>query len=141
MAIRAIVYKTIREEIRLLSGNTDINKIKFADITSFITINEDYNVDRYVIGVPFSIDYTKISNKSSKWICQWNLDNALKILYTYGSLAISDEASYYIDTYTNSLIEKDDNVHVIANQMRLIKLLEEFIVEMTKGNVKKRTIR
>lgn len=141
MAIRAIVYKTIREEIRLLSGNTDINKIKFADITSFITINEDYNVDRYVIGVPFSIDYTKISNKSSKWICQWNLDDALKILYTYGSLAISDEASYYIDTYTNSLIEKDDNVHVIANQMRLIKLLEEFIVEMTKGNVKKRTIR
>lgn len=141
MAIRAIVYKTIREEIRLLSGNTDINKIKFADITSFITINEDYNVDRYVIGVPFSIDYTKISNKSSKWICQWNLDNALKILYTYGSLAISDEASYYIDTYTNSLIEKDDNVHVIANQMRLIKLLEEFIIEMTKGNVKKRTIR
>lgn len=141
MAIRAIVYKTIREEIRLLSGNTDINKIKFADITSFITINEDYNVDRYVIGVPFSIDYTKISNKSSKWICQWNLDNALKILYTYGSLAISDEASYYIDTYTNSLIEKDDNVHVIANQMQLIKLLEEFIIEMTKGNVKKRTIR
>lgn len=141
MAIRAIVYKTIREEIRLLSGNTDINKIKFADITSFITINEDYNVDRYVIGVPFSIDYTKISNKSSKWICQWNLDNALKILYTYGSLAISDEASYYMDTYTNSLIEKDDNVHVIANQMRLIKLLEEFIVEMTKGNVKKITIR
>lgn len=141
MAIRAIVYKTIREEIRLLSGNTDINKIKFADITSFITINEDYNVDRYVIGVPFSIDYTKISNKSSKWICQWNLDDALKILYTYGSLAISDEASYYIDTYTNSLIEKDDNVHVIANQMRLIKLLEEFIVEMTKSNVKKRTIR
>lgn len=141
MAIRAIVYKTIREEIKLLSGNTDINKIKFADITSFITINEDYNVDRYVIGVPFSIDYTKISNKSSKWICQWNLDDALKILYTYGSLAISDEASYYIDTYTNSLIEKDDNVHVIANQMRLIKLLEEFIVEMTKGNVKKRTIR
>lgn len=141
MAIRAIVYKTIREEIRLLSGNTDIDKIRFADITSFITINEDYNVDRYVIGVPFSIDYTKISNKSSKWICQWNLDNAFKILYTYGSLAISDEASYYIDTYTNSLIEKDDNVHVIANQMRLIKLLEEFIVEMTKGNVKKRTIR
>lgn len=141
MAIRAIVYKTIREEIRLLSGNADIDKIRFGDITSFITINEDYNVDRYVIGVPFSIDYTKISNKSSKWICQWNLDNALKILYTYGSLAISDEASYYIDTYTNSLIEKDDNVHVIANQMRLIKLLEEFIVEMTKGNVKKRTIR
>ncbi len=141
MAIRAIVYKTIREEIRLLSGNADIDKIRFGDITSFITINEDYNVDRYVIGVPFSIDYTKISNKSSKWICQWNLDDALKILYTYGSLAISDEASYYIDTYTNSLIEKDDNVHVIANQMRLIKLLEEFIVEMTKGNVKKRTIR
>ena len=141
MAIRAIVYKTIREEIRLLSGNADIDKIRFGDITSFITINEDYNVDRYVIGVPFSIDYTKISNKSSKWICQWNLDNALKILYTYGSLAISDEASYYMDTYTNSLIEKDDNVHVIANQMRLIKLLEEFIVEMTKGNVKKRTIR
>lgn len=141
MTIRAIVYKTIREEIRLLSGNADIDKIRFGDITSFITINEDYNVDRYVIGVPFSIDYTKISNKSSKWICQWNLDDALKILYTYGSLAISDEASYYIDTYTNSLIEKDDNVHVIANQMRLIKLLEEFIVEMTKGNVKKRTIR
>ena len=141
MAIRAIVYKTIREEIRLLSGNADIDKIRFGDITSFITINEDYNVDRYVIGVPFSIDYTKISNKSSKWICQWNLDDALKILYTYGSLAISDEASYYMDTYTNSLIEKDDNVHVIANQMRLIKLLEEFIVEMTKGNVKKRTIR
>lgn len=141
MAIRAIVYKTIREEIRLLSGNADIDKIRFGDITSFITINEDYNVDRYVIGVPFSIDYTKISNKSSKWICQWNLDDALKILYTYGSLAISDEASYYIDTYTNSLIEKDNKVHVIANQMRLIKLLEEFIVEMTKGNVKKRTIR
>lgn len=141
MAIRAIVYKTIREEIRLLSGNADIDKIRFGDITSFITINEDYNVDRYVIGVPFNIDYTKISKKTSRWICQWNLDNALKILYTYGSLAISDEASYYMDTYTNSLIEKDDNVHVIANQMRLIKLLEEFIVEMTKGNVKKRTIR
>ena len=141
MAIRAIVYKTIREEIRLLSGNADIDKIRFGDITSFTIVYEDYDVERYVIGVPFNIDYTKISNKSSKWICQWNLDNAFKILYTYGSLAISDEASYYIDTYTNSLIEKDDNVHVIANQMRLIKLLEEFIVEMTKGNVKKITIR
>ena len=141
MAIRAIVYKTIREEIRLLSGNADIDKIGFGDIISFTTIGEDYNVERYVIGAPFIIDNTRISNKTSRWICQWNLDNALKILYTYGSLAISDEASYYIDTYTNSLIEKDDNVHVIANQMQLIKLLEEFIVEMTKGNVKKRTIR
>ena len=141
MTIRAIVYKTIRGEIKLLSSNTDIDKIRWGDITSFTTIGEDYDVERYVIGTPFTIDNTRISKKASRWICQWNLDNALKILYTYGSLAISDEASYYIDTYTNSLIEKDDNVHVIANQMRLIKLLEEFIIEMNKGNVKKRTIR
>lgn len=141
MAIRVIVYKTIKGEIKLLSGNIDIDKIRWGDITSFTTIGEDYDVERYVIGTPFIIDNTRISKKTPRWICQWNLDNAFKILYTYGSLAISDEASYYIDTYTNSLIEKDDKVHVIANQMRLIKLLEEFIIEMTKGNVKKRTIR
>ena len=140
MAIRVIVYKTIRGEIKLLSGNTDIDKIRWGDITSFTIVYEDYDVERYVIGVPFSIDNARIANKTSRWICQWNLDNALKILYNYGSLAISDEASYYIDTYTNSLIEKDNKVHVIANQMQLIKLLEEFIIEMTKGNVK-RTIR
>lgn len=140
MAKRMIIYETINGEKEILS-TIAIDKIKLEDIVSFTIISDEDVLEKYVIGVPFSIDYTKISNKSSKWICQWNLDDALKILYTYGSLAISDEASYYIDTYTNSLIEKDDNVHVIANQMRLIKLLEEFIVEMTKGNVKKRTIR
>ena len=66
MAIRAIVYKTIREEIRLLSGNTDINKIRFGDITSFTIVYEDYDVERYVIGVPFSIDNARIANKTSR---------------------------------------------------------------------------
>lgn len=135
------MYKTTRGEIKLLSGNTDINKIRFGDIISFTTIDEKYDIEKYVIGVPFIIDDYKISNKKSSWICKWNLDNVWQILYTYGKITVSDEASYYIDIFSNLLVEKDDNVHVIANRMRLIKLLEEFIVKMTKDNVKKRTIR
>lgn len=38
MAIRVVAYKTIREDITLLSGNTDIDKIRWVDITSFTTV-------------------------------------------------------------------------------------------------------
>lgn len=141
MAIKVISYRTTRGEIKLLSGNIDVDKIRLGDIISFITIDEKYDVEKYVIGVPFIIDNFRISDKISRWICRWNLDNVWQILYTYGKIVMSDEASYYIDIFSNLLVEREDNVHVIANQMQLIKLLEESIVEMTKDNVKKRTIR
>ena len=140
MAKRMIIYETINGEKEILS-TIAIDKIKLEDIVSFTIISDEDVLEKYVIGVPFLIDNFAISYGLYNMISQWRRCDFAQILYTYGSLAISDEASYYIDTYTNSLIEKDDNVHVIANQMRLIKLLEEFIIEMTKGNVKKRTIR
>lgn len=131
MAKRMIIYETINGEKEILS-TIAIDKIKLEDIVSFTIISDEDVLEKYVIGVPFLIDNFAISYGLYNMISQWRRCDFAQILYTYGKLSSEEDANYYIDVTTNFPMIKESNIHVLPNNVVLIKLLEEFIIENCK---------
>lgn len=134
MAKRMIIYETIDGEREILS-TIAIDKIKLENIVSFTIINEDDVIEKYAIGVPFTIDNFDVSCGLYNMISQWRRCDFMQILYTYGKLSSEEDANYYIDTITNLPMKKEDNTHVLPNKVALIKTLEEFIMENSMREV------
>lgn len=134
MAKRMIIYETINGEKEILS-TIAIDKIKLEDIVSFTIINEDDVIEKYAIGVPFTIDNFDVSCGLYNMISQWRRCDFTQILYTYGKLSSEGDANYYIDAITNLPMKKEDNTHVLPNKVALIKTLEEFIMENSMREV------
>ena len=134
MAKRMIIYETIDGEREILS-TIAIDKIKLENIVSFTIINEDDVIEKYAIGVPFTIDNFDVSCGLYNMISQWRRCDFMQILYTYGKLSSEEDANYYIDAITNLPMKKEDNTHVLPNKVALIKTLEEFIMENSMREV------
>ena len=134
MAKRMIIYETIDGENEILS-TIAIDKIKLENIVSFTIIDEEDVIEKYVIGVPFTIDNFDVSYGLYNMISQWRRCDFTQILYTYVKPSSEEDANYYIDAITNLPMKKDDNTHVLPNKVALIKALEEFIMENSMQEV------
>lgn len=128
MAKRMIIYETIDGEKEILS-TIAIDKIKLENIVSFTIIDEDDVIEKYVIGVPFTIDKFDVSHGLYNMISQWRRCDFTQILYTYGKLSSEEDANYYIDAITNLPMKKEDNMYILTSREELINLLKSFLEE------------
>ena len=128
MAKRMIIYETIDGEKEILS-TIAIDKIKLENIVSFTIIDEDDVIEKYVIGVPFTIDKFDVSHGLYNMISQWRRCDFTQILYTYGKLSSEEDANYYIDAITNLPMKKEDNMYILTSRAELINLLKSFLEE------------
>ena len=128
MSKRMIIYETIDGEKEILS-TIAIDKIKLENIVSFTIIDEDDVIEKYVIGVPFTIDKFDVSHGLYNMISQWRRCDFTQILYTYGKLSSEEDANYYIDAITNLPMKKEDNMYILTSREELINLLKSFLEE------------